>query len=116
LDIITYTELSDGVNAVAAALTQQPARPGDRVAILGFRSIDYSSASITPVLKPYSPGWGTDELYAPAAAHDIALRLGYRDAFPANDSRLRLAVDISDSRSPMRHRRGGHGAHSQRLT
>ncbi len=32
--------------------------------------------------------------FAPAAAHDIALRLGYRDAFPANDSRLRLAVDM----------------------
>jgi hypothetical protein len=31
---------------------------------------------------------------APAAAHDIALRLGYRDAFPANDSRLRLAADM----------------------
>jgi AraC family transcriptional regulator of adaptative response / DNA-3-methyladenine glycosylase II len=31
---------------------------------------------------------------APAAAHDIALRLGYRDAFPANDSRLRHAVDM----------------------
>jgi fatty acid CoA ligase FadD9 len=41
-DTITYRELSDRVNAVAAALTQNPVRPGDRVAILGFTSIDYT--------------------------------------------------------------------------
>src|SRR5258705_12593124 len=40
-DTITYRELSDRVNAVAAALTQNPVRPGDRVAILGFTSTDY---------------------------------------------------------------------------
>src|SRR4051812_7028891 len=39
---ITYCELSDRVNAVSAALTQNPVRPGDRVAILGFTSIDYT--------------------------------------------------------------------------
>src|SRR5262249_11507989 len=37
-DTITYRELSDSVNAVAAALTENPVRPGDRVAILGFTS------------------------------------------------------------------------------
>jgi fatty acid CoA ligase FadD9 len=42
-DTITYRELSDRVNAVAAALTQNPVRPGDRVAILGFTSIDYTT-------------------------------------------------------------------------
>jgi fatty acid CoA ligase FadD9 len=42
-DTITYRELSDRVNAVAAALTQNPVRPGDRVAILGFTSIDYTA-------------------------------------------------------------------------
>ena len=41
-DTITYRELSDRVNAVAAALTQNPVRPGDRVAILGFTSTDYT--------------------------------------------------------------------------
>jgi fatty acid CoA ligase FadD9 len=42
-DTITYRELSDRVNAVAAALKQNPVRPGDRVAILGFTSIDYTT-------------------------------------------------------------------------
>ncbi|MDT5412739.1 MAG: fatty acid CoA ligase FadD9, partial [Mycobacterium sp.] len=41
-DTITYRELSDRVNAVASALTQNPVQPGDRVAILGFTSIDYT--------------------------------------------------------------------------
>ncbi|WP_101949690.1 carboxylic acid reductase [Mycobacterium sp. 3519A] len=42
-DTITYRELSDRVNAVAAALTHSPVQPGDRVAILGFTSIDYTT-------------------------------------------------------------------------
>ncbi|HEX2399239.1 MAG TPA: AMP-binding protein, partial [Mycobacterium sp.] len=42
-DTITYRELSDRVNAVATALTQNPVRPGDRFAILGFTSIDYTT-------------------------------------------------------------------------
>ena len=42
-DTITYRELSDRVNAVAAALTHHPVQPGDRVAILGFTSIDYTT-------------------------------------------------------------------------
>src|SRR5947208_12981507 len=41
-DTITYRELSDRVDAVAAALTHSPVEPGDRVAILGFTSIDYT--------------------------------------------------------------------------
>ena len=45
-DTITYRELSDRVNAVAAALTQNPVRPGDRVAILGFTSIDYTTVDM----------------------------------------------------------------------
>src|SRR4051794_3013035 len=43
---ITYCELSDRVNAVSAALTQNPVRPGDRVAILGFTSIDYTTVDM----------------------------------------------------------------------
>lgn len=31
---------------------------------------------------------------APEAAHEIALRLGYRDAFPVTDSRLRHTADV----------------------
>ena len=45
-DTITYRELSDRVNAVAAALTQNPVRPGDRVAILGFTSTDYTTVDM----------------------------------------------------------------------
>jgi fatty acid CoA ligase FadD9 len=45
-DTITYRELSERVNAVATALTQNPLRPGDRVAILGFTSIDYTTVDM----------------------------------------------------------------------
>ncbi|OFJ54086.1 carboxylic acid reductase [Mycolicibacterium grossiae] len=41
-ETITYGELAARVNAVAVALADQPVRPGDRVAILGFTSIDYT--------------------------------------------------------------------------
>ncbi|MBP1821046.1 carboxylic acid reductase [Mycobacterium sp. OAE908] len=45
-DTITYRELSDRVNAVATALAQNPIQPGDRVAILGFTSIDYTTVDM----------------------------------------------------------------------
>ena len=45
-DTITYREVSDSVDAVAAALTQNPVRPGDRVAILGFTSVDYTTVDM----------------------------------------------------------------------
>ena len=45
-DTITYRELSNRVDAVAAALTQNPVRPGDRVAILGFTSVDYTTVDM----------------------------------------------------------------------
>src|SRR6476661_8694035 len=45
-DTVTYRELSDRVNSVAAALTHYPVQPGDRVAILGFTSIDYTTVAM----------------------------------------------------------------------
>ena len=42
-DTITYRELCERVSAVAAALTQYPVQPGDRVAMLGFTSVDYTT-------------------------------------------------------------------------
>jgi fatty acid CoA ligase FadD9 len=45
-DTVTYRELSDRVNSVAAALTHYPVQPGDRVAILGFTSIDYTTVDM----------------------------------------------------------------------
>jgi fatty acid CoA ligase FadD9 len=41
-DTITYGELATRVRAVAAALADAPVAPGDRVAILGFTSSDYT--------------------------------------------------------------------------
>ncbi|WP_319452750.1 MULTISPECIES: carboxylic acid reductase [unclassified Mycobacterium] len=42
VDTVTYGQLGDRVRAVAAALHDEPVRPGDRVAILGFTSVDYT--------------------------------------------------------------------------
>jgi fatty acid CoA ligase FadD9 len=39
---VTYGELWDRVQAFSAAVHDQPVRPGDRVAILGFTSVDYT--------------------------------------------------------------------------
>jgi fatty acid CoA ligase FadD9 len=45
-DTITYRELWDRVGAVVTALTQDSVRPGDRVAVLGFTSIDYTTVDM----------------------------------------------------------------------
>ena len=45
-DTVTYGQLADRVRAVTAALHDQPVRAGDRVAILGFTSVDYTVVDI----------------------------------------------------------------------
>jgi fatty acid CoA ligase FadD9 len=48
-DTITYRELWDRVGRIAGALAgdpAQPVRPGDRVAILGFASVDYTTIDL----------------------------------------------------------------------
>ena len=45
-DTISYGELSDRVIAVAAGLTRNPVRPGDRVAVLGVTSTDYTTVDM----------------------------------------------------------------------
>jgi len=45
-DTVTYGELWDRVEALAAALRDEPVHPGDRVAILGFTGVDYTVIDI----------------------------------------------------------------------
>ncbi len=41
-DTVSYSQLWERVQAFAAALHRQPVEPGDRIAILGFTSVDYT--------------------------------------------------------------------------
>lgn len=45
-DTITYRELSERVHAITNALAGDPVRQGDRVALLGFTSVDYTSVDL----------------------------------------------------------------------
>jgi fatty acid CoA ligase FadD9 len=49
-DTITYGEVWTRVRAVASALTNVAVRPGDRVCILGFSSIDYTVIDMALIL------------------------------------------------------------------
>lgn len=46
-DTITYAELADRVRNLSAALCAAAVRPGDRVAVLGFTSVDYTVIDVT---------------------------------------------------------------------
>ncbi|WP_415624489.1 carboxylic acid reductase [Mycobacterium xenopi] len=46
-DTITYRELADRVGALASAWAREAVSPGDRVAILGFTSVDYTTIDVT---------------------------------------------------------------------
>src|SRR4029079_7824245 len=45
-DTVTYRELAGRVQAITNALADDPVRPGDRVALLGCTSVDYTSVDI----------------------------------------------------------------------
>ena len=45
-ETITYRELWDRVDALARALANDPVRPGDRVCVLGFTSVDYTTIDV----------------------------------------------------------------------
>jgi fatty acid CoA ligase FadD9 len=45
-DTVSYGQLWDRVQALGAALEHQPVEPGDRIAILGFTSVDYAVIDI----------------------------------------------------------------------
>ncbi|OBA72366.1 oxidoreductase [Mycobacterium sp. 1554424.7] len=46
-ETITYGELRDRVGALTRALAHDSVRPGDRVCVLGFNSVDYATIDIT---------------------------------------------------------------------
>jgi fatty acid CoA ligase FadD9 len=45
-ETITYREAWDRAGALASALANDPIRPGDRVGVLGFNSVDYASIDL----------------------------------------------------------------------
>ncbi|MBV8347055.1 MAG: AMP-binding protein, partial [Mycolicibacterium sp.] len=49
-DMITYRQLWDRVTAAVRALTNDPVRPADRVCILGFTSVDYTTVDMALLL------------------------------------------------------------------
>ena len=49
-ETITYGESWDRVGALAAALASDPVRPGDRVCVLGFTSVDYTILDLALIL------------------------------------------------------------------
>jgi fatty acid CoA ligase FadD9 len=48
-DTITYREVWDRVGAIAASVAGDPVRPGDRVCVLGFTSVDYTTIDMALV-------------------------------------------------------------------
>ena len=48
-ETITYRELWDRVGSVATDLAGDPVRPGDRVCVLGFTSVDYTTVDMALV-------------------------------------------------------------------
>ena len=49
-ETITYRQLGERVGAVARALTDGPVRAGDRVAVLGFNSVDFTTLDVALAL------------------------------------------------------------------
>jgi fatty acid CoA ligase FadD9 len=48
-DTLTYGEVWDRAGALAAALSGDPVRPGDRIGVLGFSSVDYTLVDMAVV-------------------------------------------------------------------
>ena len=45
-ETITYADVAERVQAVTNALADDPVRPGDRVALVGFSSVDYTTIDV----------------------------------------------------------------------
>ena len=45
-ETVTYAQLWDRAAAIASALAGDPVRPGDRVCVLGFTSVDYTTVDV----------------------------------------------------------------------
>ena len=82
-DTISYAEVSDRVSAIANALTG--VRPGDRVALLGFTSIDYAtidmalamSGAVSVPLQTSAPAAALQPIVAETEPVVIASAVGY---------------------------------------
>jgi fatty acid CoA ligase FadD9 len=68
-DEITYLELAERAHALADALTDDPVRVGDRVAVIGFNSIDYTILDLALIYL------GAVQVPLPATAPAWQLRL-----------------------------------------
>jgi len=82
-DTISYAEVSDRVSAIANALTG--VRPGDRVALLGFTSIDYTTidmalamiGAVSVPLQTSAPAAALQPIVAETEPVVIASAVGY---------------------------------------
>ncbi|WP_327117734.1 thioester reductase domain-containing protein [Nocardia sp. NBC_01730] len=87
-DTITYHELWDRASAIASALTNGPehsVRPGDRVGILGFTSVDYTTVDVALIqvgavsvpLQTSAPVTQLQPIVAETEPHVIASSVDY---------------------------------------
>ena len=127
-DTVTYGQLWERVQAFGAALRDQPVRPGDRVAILGFTSVDYTVVdtaltqlgAVSVPLQTSAPHAQLQPIIAETEPVLIASSIDYLDdavelilyrACARAAGRVRLPAR---GRRPARGPRGGQGAPRRR--
>ncbi len=94
-DTITYRELGERVGAVARALTDDSLKAGDRVCVLGFNSVDYTTIDIAlgrigAVSVPLQTGAALTQLQPIVAETEPAL-------FAASVDQLQDATELIQS-------------------
>ena len=124
-ETLTYRELFDRVSAVATAWRDRPVRSGDRVAILGFTSVDYTTvdtalALLGAVSVPLQTSAPLDTLRPIAAETEPTLIASSVDHLDdavelalATDSVVRLTV--FDHHAPVDDHREAVAAATERL-
>ncbi|MGF6885636.1 fatty acid CoA ligase FadD9 [Nocardia sp. GAS34] len=91
-ETITYAELWDRAGAIAAAWTNESVRPGDRVCVLGFASMDYATVDLAlmrlgAVAVPLQTGAGVTQLRSIVAEAEPTV-------IAASIDQLSTAVDL----------------------